>query len=89
MTLGAALQRVLDEYPAAQEERYTGHPLSDFIRHGLLAEVAGIAGRTYKITGSAGQSRWARHTVGCRLRAVGDNQRAARILRCLSLWRRR
>jgi 5-methylcytosine-specific restriction protein A len=89
MALGAALQRVLDEYPAAQEERYTGHPLTDFIRHGLPAEVAGIAGRTYKITGSAGQSRWADTPWVAAFEPSVTTSAQRGILRCLSLWRRR
>ena len=62
MSLNAALNLFLEEYPDAVKQEFTGNPVANFIRHdipGVIEEILGSSER-YLIQGSAGQGNWAR-----------------------------
>jgi 5-methylcytosine-specific restriction protein A len=54
------LQTVLTEYPTAQEQPLTDHPLARLLMHGLPDLLsASVAGSSYIVAGSAGRGNWA------------------------------
>jgi 5-methylcytosine-specific restriction enzyme A len=60
MDLGGALTKILNEYPTATTQPFTGNALAAFIRRDfpeLIRNTAQIPDE-YEIVGSAGQSRW-------------------------------
>ena len=62
MSINAALNLFLDEYPDAIKHDFAENPVADFIRNDVpvtLEEVIGTSDR-YLIHGSAGQGNWAR-----------------------------
>ncbi len=62
MTLGYALDRIIDEYPLAKGQPFQGHPLAEMIRGDGRREVAAALGPgngDFLVRGSAGQGIWA------------------------------
>jgi 5-methylcytosine-specific restriction enzyme A len=54
------MERVLAEYPAAQQEPLTGHPLAALLTHDLPDDVRDlVASDSYRVTGSPGRGNWA------------------------------
>lgn len=61
MSLQAALNLFLEEYPNALKQEFKGNSVADFIRHDLPRLIANnLTNSRYLVHGSAGQSRWAR-----------------------------
>lgn len=57
MSLRAALQRIVHEWPTAVNEQFAQHPLANFVRQDFKRVVAPIVDefvRSYRIMGSAG-----------------------------------
>lgn len=55
-----ALNRVLADYGAAQQQELADHPLAKFISHEMADIVREIVGsNSYKVTGSPGRGNWA------------------------------
>ncbi|KQQ44620.1 hypothetical protein ASF58_20835 [Methylobacterium sp. Leaf125] len=62
MTLAHALTRIIDEYPLAKGEAFSGHALAAVIRNAARSEVTDALGSENNdllVKGSAGQSGWA------------------------------
>jgi 5-methylcytosine-specific restriction protein A len=54
------MEQVLAEYPAAQQEPLTGHPLATLLTHDLADDVRDlVASDSYRVTGSPGRGSWA------------------------------
>lgn len=61
MSLQAALNLFLQEYPTARMLPFKGNSVGSFIRHDLPEVIAAnINNNRYKVKGSVGQSKWAR-----------------------------
>ena len=62
MSIQSGLQKVLNEYPRARDEKFTKHPLANFIRTELAQSVSEASGHEekYLTKGSVGQGNWAR-----------------------------
>lgn len=62
MSLNAALNLFLEEYPAAAKQPFTGNAVAEFVRHEVPQAVENIIGKNdrYIVHGSPGQGNWAR-----------------------------
>lgn len=62
MSINAALNLFLEEYPQALEERFAGHAVADFIRNEVPSAVRDVldVGDRYLVHGSPGQGNWAK-----------------------------
>jgi 5-methylcytosine-specific restriction protein A len=62
MSLNAALNLFLEEYPKATEQKFAGNSVAEFIRHDVPAVIEEVipASDRYIVHGSAGQGNWAR-----------------------------
>ena len=61
MSLNAALNLFLEEYPAAREQQFAGNPVAELIRQDVPAVIEEVipSGERYLVHGSAGQRNWA------------------------------
>lgn len=62
MSISTAINLFLEEYPVALKQKFSGHPVADFIRNEIpstLRELLGFEDR-YIVHGSAGQGNWAK-----------------------------
>ncbi|MHB8624519.1 MAG: MrcB family domain-containing protein [Sulfuricaulis sp.] len=62
MSLNAALNLFLEEYPEAIKKLFAGNSVAEFIRNDIPKTIEAIIGKTdrYLVHGSAGQGNWAR-----------------------------
>jgi 5-methylcytosine-specific restriction enzyme A len=62
MSLNAALNLFLEEYPEATKQEFAGNPVAEFVRRDVPAVVHEVipASDRYIVHGSAGQGHWAR-----------------------------
>lgn len=62
MSINAALNLFLEEYPQALEQRFSGNAVAEFIRNDVPAAVRDVleVGDRYLVHGSPGQGNWAK-----------------------------
>lgn len=62
MSLNAAFTQLLEEYPAAVTQPFTGNPVAEFLRRDVPRAVEQVIGKNdrYSVHGSPGQGNWAR-----------------------------